>query len=183
MNPIDRVILRFEQIVVIVGLAIGTIATILEVGARFLFGTTTGTGGELTNNAIIWAALMGAALGAREGIHIGIDELVKRLPAPATKGIVVAGLVISALFTAYLAVVGVQLVLFSQSTGQVTMEMYLPRWPFYIAVPLSMALITYHFLQEAVRRLREPAEEVRASLHQEEVVAYEEAKATDEVKL
>jgi TRAP-type C4-dicarboxylate transport system permease small subunit len=155
---VNRVIEGFEDLVVAVGLAIATIATIAEVIARFVFSTSTGTGGELTTIFIIWAAMIGAAVAARSGVHIGVDVLVKQMPAPAAKLIVLASLLISALFTGWVAWLGIGLVQFSYGTQQQTMELLWPRWPLFLSVPVGMGLMTYHLLQEVFHRLGQPAE-------------------------
>ena len=158
MGLVNRVIEGFEDLVVAIGLAVATIATLVEVGARFIFGTSTGTGGELTTIFIIWAAMIGAAVAARTGVHIGVDIVVKRMPARIAKAVVLTTLVISAFFTGWIAVLGVGLVQFSLGTGQTTMELLWPRWPLFLSVPVGMALMTYHLLQEFFHRLRQPAE-------------------------
>ena len=158
MRLVNRVIESFENLVVAVGLAVATAATIAEVIARFVFSTSTGTGGELTTIFIIWAAMIGAAVAARTGVHIGVDVVVKRMPAGFAKGVILAGLLVSALFTAWIAYLGARLVEFSMGTGQTTMELLWPRWPLFLSVPVGMTLMTYHLLQEFFHRLRQPAE-------------------------
>lgn len=164
MRWLDRAVTRVEETIIFCGLLGGTVVAFVDVIARYVFGTTLGGGGELTNASIIWAAMVGAALGVRAGVHIGVDVLVKRFPAVLAKAIIVAGLVISALFTAFITYQGAVLVLFSLSTGQVTMELLAPRWLLYASVPVGMGLMTLHLLQEAWRRLTMPAERVRAEL-------------------
>jgi C4-dicarboxylate transporter, DctQ subunit len=158
MRLVNRVIETFEDTIVAIGLAVATIATITEVIARYVFGTSTGTGGELTTIFIIWAAMIGAAVAARTGTHIGVDVVVKRMPPRLAKVVVLASLLISALFTAFIAYQGVEMVKFSYGTGQTTMEMVWPRWPLFLSVPVGMALMTYHLLQELVHQAGQPAE-------------------------
>jgi C4-dicarboxylate transporter DctQ subunit len=156
---VNRVIEGFEDLVVALGLGLATVAAIVEVIARFVFSTSTGTGGELPIFFIIWAAMIGAAVAARSGVHIGVDVLVRRMPPKAAKLTVLASLLISALFTAWVTVLGVELVQFSYGTGQQTLELLWPRWPLFLSVPVGMALMTYHLLQEVAHRLRLPAEQ------------------------
>jgi C4-dicarboxylate transporter DctQ subunit len=155
---LNRVIEGFEDLVVAIGLAVATIATLVEIFARFVLGTSTGTGGELTTVFIIWAAMIGAAVAARTGVHIGVDVVVKNMPAQIAKTVILAGLLISAFFTLWIAFLGVGLVQFSMGTGQTTMELLWPRWPLFLSVPVGMVLMTYHLLQEFFHRLRQPAE-------------------------
>jgi C4-dicarboxylate transporter DctQ subunit len=154
---INRVIEAFEDLVVAVALAVATLATFAEVVARFVFGKSLGAGGELTIIFIIWAAMIGAAVAARTGVHIGVDVLVKQMPPKVAKVTVLASLVISALFTAWVTVQGLAVVEQSYGTQQQTLELLWPRWPLFLSVPVGMALMTYHLAQEVFQRLRVPS--------------------------
>jgi len=158
MRLVNRIIEGFEDIVVALGLCIATIAAFAEVVARFVFNTSTGAGGELTNYPIIWAAMVGAAVAARSGVHIGVDIVVKQMSPTLAKITVLAGLLVSAGFTLIVTWLGIELVQFSYGTQQVTMELLWPRWILFLSVPVGMGLMTYHLLQEFVRRLRQPSE-------------------------
>jgi C4-dicarboxylate transporter DctQ subunit len=156
MRVVNRVIEAFEDLVVAIGLAVASLATIVEVIARYVLNTSTGSGGELTTIFIIWAAMTGAAVAARTGTHIGVDVVVKRMPPRIAKGVVLLGLLVSALFTAFIAYQGVELVKFSYGTQQTTMELLWPRWPLFLSVPVGMTLMTYHLLQELVHQIGQP---------------------------
>jgi len=162
---------RGEDFIVGFALALATIATFVEVIARYVFSASVGTGGELAVFSIIWAAMIGAAVAARSGVHIGVDVLVKRLPAALAKGMVLLSLLVGAIFTFVVTLLGIQLVQLSFETGQVTNELLIPRWPLYASVPLGMALMTYHLLQQFVAHLRKPAEDVVAGVGAEEAHA------------
>jgi C4-dicarboxylate transporter DctQ subunit len=154
---VNRVIEAAEDVVVAVGLAIASVATLSEVLARYVFGRSLGGGGELTNIMIIWAAMIGAAVAARSGVHIGVDVVVKKMPPNVAKATILGGLLVSALFTAWIVWLGMELVQFSYGTQQETLELLWPRWPLFLSVPVGMALMTYHLLQEFFHRLRLPA--------------------------
>ena len=164
MRVVNRVIESFEDLVVALGLAVATMATIAEVIARYVFHTSTGAGGELTTTFIIWAAMIGAAVAARSGVHIGVDVLVKRMPPSIAKATVLMSLLVSAFFTGWITLLGISLVQFSMGTGQQTMELQWPRWPLFLSVPIGMGLMTYHLLQEFYHRLRLPASTFLASI-------------------
>jgi C4-dicarboxylate transporter, DctQ subunit len=158
MRLVNQIIEGFENVVVSLGLGIATLAAFVEVIARFVFNTSTGSGGEVTNYSIIWAAMVGAAVAARSGVHIGVDVVVKQMSPPLAKAIVLLGLLVSAVFTLVVTWLGIELVQFSYGTQQVTMELLWPRWILFLSVPVGMSLMTYHLLQEFVHRLSQPAE-------------------------
>jgi C4-dicarboxylate transporter, DctQ subunit len=158
MRLVNQIIEGFENLVVSLGLAIATLTAFVEVIARYVFNTSTGSGGELTNYSIIWAAMVGAAVAARSGVHIGVDVVVKQMSPPLAKAIVLLGLLVSAVFTLVVTWLGIELVQFSYGTQQVTMELLWPRWILFLSVPVGMSLMTYHLLQEFAHRLLQPAE-------------------------
>lgn len=157
MRLVNRIIEGFEDTVVALGLCIATIAAFAEVIARFVLNTSTGAGGELTNYPIIWAAMVGAAVAARSGVHIGVDIVVKQMTPMLAKITVLTGLLVSAGFTLIVTWLGIELVQFSFGTQQVTMELLWPRWILFLSVPVGMGLMTYHLLQEFFLRLPQPA--------------------------
>src|SRR5215208_5236181 len=85
MRLVNQIIEGFENVVVSLGLGIATVAAFVEVIARYVFNTSTGSGGELTTYPIIWAAMVGAAVAARSGVHIGVDVVVKQMSPPLAK--------------------------------------------------------------------------------------------------
>jgi C4-dicarboxylate transporter DctQ subunit len=168
----DSLLYRFEAVVAGAGLGFSVSITIVDVllrnsgelletllGVRVSAGI--GGGGEMAQMSMIWAMLIGAALGSRQGIHIGVDVLVQRLPAPLCKAVVLLSLGVGAAFTAVVAILGVGLVQFSLGTGQVTADVGLPRWTLYLSVPVSMALMTLHQAQVFADLWRKPAAEVK----------------------
>jgi C4-dicarboxylate transporter, DctQ subunit len=157
MRLVNRIIEGFEDLVVALGLGIATVAAVVEVIARFIFNTSTGSGGELTNYPIIWAAMVGAAVAARSGVHIGVDIVVRQMSPQLAKATVLLSLLVSAVFTLIVTWLGIELVQFSYGTQQVTMELLWPRWILFLSVPVGMSLMTYHLLQEFARRLQQPA--------------------------
>jgi C4-dicarboxylate transporter, DctQ subunit len=168
MRLVNRVIEGFEDLVVALGLGIATLAAFSEVVARFIFNTSIGSGGELTNYPIIWAAMVGAAVAARSGVHIGVDILVRQMSPMVAKITVLLSLLASAMFTLIVTWLGIELVQFSYGTQQTTMELLWPRWILFLSVPVGMSLMTYHLIQELVRRIPQPAETFHADVTESE---------------
>lgn len=109
---------------------------------------------ELCIFLFIWMAKFGAAYGVRTGIHIGVDLLVMHASPEWRKRLVVLALLLGALFTSIIAVLGARWVMFMRETGQVTPDLEWPRWIVYLCIPLGSGLMAYRFLQVLVRYLR-----------------------------
>lgn len=102
---------------------------------------------ELCVYLFIWMAKFGAAYGVRTGIHVGVDVLVRKLPAHQQRFFVQLGLSLGAFFTLVIAVLGVRFVLFIHNMGQISPDLRMPMWIVYLAVPLGSSLMCYRFLQ------------------------------------
>ncbi|HLQ31223.1 MAG TPA: TRAP transporter small permease subunit [Chloroflexota bacterium] len=185
-QALDRALERLEGFIVTVGLVLSVGSTLVEVILRnsstiltavgMRQSSSLGGGGEFAQMTMIWAALIGAAMGMRAGIHIGVDVLVQRLPARGTKAMLLLGIAVGMAFTASVMVLGWRLVAFSHDSGQVTAELFFPRWLLYLSVPVSMALMTLHQAQVFVELWRRPATQVKRAA-QAEVAAMADAEA------
>ena len=104
---------------------------------------------ELCIFMIVWMAKFGAAYGVRTGIHVGVDILVESLTGAWKRGMIVAGLLAGALFTAIIGTLGANLVWHIAITGQTSAVLELPMWLVYLAVPLGSYLMCFRFLEVA----------------------------------
>jgi len=109
---------------------------------------------ELCIYLFIWMAKFGAAYGVRTGIHVGVDVLVRKLPARKQRFFVQFSLAAGAFFTFVVANLGIRFVLFVHDAGQVSPDLEMPMWIVYLAVPLGSSLMCYRFLQVLVQYRR-----------------------------
>ena len=109
---------------------------------RYLFGDPPVWTNEIAGMAFTWMVFLGASVAYRKKMHIGIDLLVNRL-SPGLKWFVqLAAQVILSVFFGYMVVYGV---IFSiESYAQPTSILRLPNTFFYLAVPVSFALMLFH---------------------------------------
>ena len=73
---------------VVVTLAVVMLASLtLQVVMRYVFGQAQSWTEELAVTCFSWSMLLAIAAGVREGIHVRMDLLVERLPAPLQRGL------------------------------------------------------------------------------------------------
>ena len=77
MQKIIRVWDKTEEILVVVLIGIASYLTFQEVILRYVFNTGWSGSYEITVMALIWCTFIGASLGVKENIHIGVDVLVE----------------------------------------------------------------------------------------------------------
>jgi C4-dicarboxylate transporter DctQ subunit len=147
LSKINKALNFFEEATTAFLFALAVVLAFAEVVLRYIFNDSLGSM-ELVIFSLIWASLIGASAGVRHGVHIHVEILVDRLPRRLAKTLALVGLAISAAFTAFLCIFGVQFVLFLLQRGQTTPEMRVIAWPFYSVIPLSTGLMTIRFCQE-----------------------------------
>lgn len=122
----------FALVVVILSVTYGVIM-------RYLFGDAPIWTSELSAIAFTWLVFLGASAAYERKMHIGIDLLTKRLSGRIRWLVDLVGQLIVLIFFGYMIVYGI---LFSiESYAQPTSIMRLPNTCFYLAVPVSFALM------------------------------------------
>ena len=125
---------------------------------------------ELCIIMFVWMAKFGAAYGVREGVHVGVDVLVNRLPVEWRKFTVYLALFCGTLFTVIIGTLGLTFVwengmhyavfhFFNMPTGDLpqgptTPDLEWPTWFVYSAVWMGSYLMCFRFLQVAWRFFR-----------------------------
>ena len=109
---------------------------------------------ELCIFLFIWMAKFGAAYGVRTGIHIGVDVLVDHVGPRWRRALVCTGLLLGALFTGVIAVLGARWCWFMYQAGTVSPDLEVPRWIVYLCIPLGSSLMCCRFLQVLAGYLR-----------------------------
>ena len=111
---------------------------------------------ELTRFLLVWATCVGAAIGVKEHIHIGIDVLVNLLPRVGKKIVAVVVQLILCCFDVFLLRAGAMLV--QKTMNQPSPAMRLPMGYVYLAVPVLGGLGLFYSLREILRIIREKEE-------------------------
>jgi C4-dicarboxylate transporter DctQ subunit len=118
---------------------------------------------ELCIIMFVWMAKFGAAYGVREGVHVGVDVLVNRLPAEWRNKTVYLALFCGIVFTGVIGTLGFRFVwengmhyallhVFGMPTGDLpegptTPDLEWPTWAVYSAVWAGSYLMCFRFLQ------------------------------------
>jgi TRAP-type C4-dicarboxylate transport system permease small subunit len=108
---------------------------------------------ELATYQFVWMCKIGAALGVRTGIHVGVDVFVERLTPAARKPVIVFAMLCGALFTFVIGTLGA-IYVYELDPDQVSPELEWPSWMIYLAIPVGSYLMCFRFLQVMWRFLR-----------------------------
>lgn len=153
-----RLLHRFNDLLMALGSG-GTILFVLvlalvvpyEVLGRYLLRRMTVWSGEVATFSLVWASLLGGAVGVRKGYAIAVTVLVERLPAPLAKACRVAALLCGLLFFGILFYYGLFQAAYNarQTSPALGMPMSIP----YAALPAGFFLMFFFTLEELLLAL------------------------------
>ena len=177
----NRVLNGIEELLITFLMGAATIVIFLAVVHRFASGVPwvqdytvkldVSWAQELCIYMFVWMAKFGAAYGVRQGTHVGVDVVVRALPASKAKWLILFGLVAGAVFTGIVGTLGARFVwengfhhafvysLLGMDVGDVpegptSPDLEIPTWIAYPCVPLGSYLMCYRFMQVAWQFLR-----------------------------
>jgi TRAP-type transport system small permease protein len=141
----------FEEILSGVFMALMSMTTFANVLARYIFNNPIQWAEEFSRYAFIWIVFLGAVVCTKHKRHIGIDSLVKVLPAPVQPWVnILAELLTSALMVIIIWYGGI----LTWNATQTTATLYVPQYVIYIVVPASGVLGLLYSLSELKSHLR-----------------------------
>ena len=146
----DKALEIFEKTIISAGLGAATLLMFANVVLRYGFHTGLPWALEAVQYLFAWVVLVGAAYGFRVGAHLGIDILVERF-SPATQRII--SLVALAACLAFIGTVfwlSIQYTIKIHQWGDLTLDLQIPQWIPYLAIPVGLGLMILHLLQIGV---------------------------------
>ncbi|MBI4573015.1 MAG: TRAP transporter small permease [candidate division NC10 bacterium] len=143
--------LENSAVAVLLGLVCAVTAT--QVVFRFVLKAPLAWSDELGTFSFVWFALLGGAIGVREGAHIGVDALVRVIPTRHRIRISLGSLVLVQVFLACLIKLGLDLLL--RIGDQRSSGLQIQIFWVYLALPLSATLMLLHTLPAMQNLCRE----------------------------
>jgi C4-dicarboxylate transporter, DctQ subunit len=159
-----KILDRLEEVLIGTLMGLATVVIFVAVVHRFLagvphvqdwvIGINLSWAQELCIFLFVWMAKFGAAFGVRQGIHVGVDVLVRKLPEGPRKVMVCISILAGALFTGIVGTLGAHFVHEMSQTEQTSPDLEAPMWLVYLCVPLGSYLMCFRFLQVGWRYVR-----------------------------
>lgn len=147
-----RMLRNWEDNVAAAALAVVFVAVSWGVLARYVSPRPAVWSGELATIGFAWIVFVGAAAGARQHLHIGVDLVTARLPLEVQRWIaIVVSLFLAAALT-YIAWLAVRIGI--ASWDRPTPVMRLPSSIVHAAVFAGFASIAVGCLRDAIRLMR-----------------------------
>lgn len=162
---IDRVLVVFEQFVITVGFAVATLLLFANVVARYAFDTGFPWVLEAVQYLFAWVVLIGAAYGIRTGIHLGIDILTIRFPVAVQRWLGLIAVTICLGFAVPVLWLSIEYTWKVWQWGDLSLDLQIPQWIPYLAIPVGMTLMTWHLVGVGLRIWRGEQVHVGRSEH------------------
>jgi C4-dicarboxylate transporter DctQ subunit len=151
LSKLDMVLSNAEEFFLGVLLSTASLVLFANVIARYVFNWGFPWAEELVRYEIIWMVFLGGSIAARQGLHIGVDLLVRFAPVPLRKPINVLINLISLSFCVFIVYYGITLVIQTRMFGQVSPALQVPMWMVQVAIPLGAGLMSLRFAQQIWR--------------------------------
>lgn len=150
---------RIEEYICAASLLIMLIIAFANVISRKFLGASWSFTEEITINLFILSSMLGAAVAAKRGAHMGLSALTDLLPKKYQKYITLFTTIIAAVFSLVLIYQGFQVVKFEKQIGQTSPALGWPEWIFGTFVPIGGIFLLIRFLEAGIKALREPEKE------------------------
>lgn len=145
-----KVLDNFEEYILVITLALMTVITVMNVISRKFLDASWAFTEELTTNMFILNTLLGAAVGAKRGTHMGLSVLTDLLPRKFEKYVKLITTIVAVFFCGVLLKYGVDMVMSEIASGQTTPALGWPEWIFGLSIPVGAFLMLVRFIQYGV---------------------------------
>lgn len=153
IKKIDKFLTPIEEYAITIFLLFMTFITFWGVVNRFVLKESLSWSEEMARYLSIWAAFIGASLGVKKGVHIGVEAFVQFLPEKAQRYISIITTVFCIIFCGAIAYIGYGYSLKLISTAQLSPAMRIPIAWAYAAVPVGCALMTLRYVMVLIEEI------------------------------
>ncbi len=150
-----------ESALVTASLLVMIVVVFLQVFSRYVVHYSLPWSEELARYLMTWVVFIGASIGAREGVHIGVAAFVNAMPRGFQKFAILFSGLCSVAFGLVLTYVGYLAIARIARMGQVSPAMELPMWIAYLPILLGSLFMAIRFGQamiEEFQKFNSPSE-------------------------
>ena len=170
----NKILDYIEESLVCVCLVVMTALTFVNVVARYVFSAALSFSEEITTYLFVLLSLLGSAIAAKRGAHLGLTIISDRVGPKAGRVLGIISMAFATAFSAIICYFGFFMALNQFDKGQLTAGTQLPEWIFGSFVPIGALFVTIRFGENLVRLL------AGKDIQHEDVVAEALENATQE---
>ncbi|NYB74941.1 TRAP transporter small permease [Sedimentibacter hydroxybenzoicus DSM 7310] len=150
----NKIFQKLEEFISVVVLSVMTILTFINVISRYFLKASISFTDELTTFLFVLLSLLGSAIAARYGSHLGLTILTDYLPEKFNKWVAMFSGICSVIFCGVIVYYGLLMVSFEFKSMQLTLGMQWPEWIFGSFVPIGGMFILYEFANSTIKILK-----------------------------
>ena len=147
----NKILDYIEESLVCVCLIVMTSLTFVNVVSRYVFSASLSFSEEITTYLFVLLSLLGAAIAAKRGAHLGLSILTDRVGPKTSRVLGIISMLFATVFSAIICYYGVLMALSQFNKGQLTAGTQLPEWIFGSFVPIGALFVTIRFAQNLFR--------------------------------
>ncbi|MFH1241846.1 MAG: TRAP transporter small permease [Pseudomonadota bacterium] len=144
---IERIIYSFEKWLAILLLAFTVGLSFLQVILRYFFNAGFAWVPEIVVFAFISLTLVGASTGVKNGVHIGVDVIVKLMPKKFQTFSDIFANSCGAGIYLFMAYLTYKFVMYFREMGQVSIITEIPIWMMISYMPVAFLLMAFHYME------------------------------------
>lgn len=145
---------NFEENIMAGALFVMTFITVINVISRKFLHLSMSFLEEITTMMFILISLLGTAVAAKRGAHLGLSILTDLLPKKFQKYIALFSTLCAVFFSYFLIKYGIDMVISEMKSGQTTPSLGWPEWMFGLIIPVGGILILIRFIQHGIGELK-----------------------------
>lgn len=143
-----------ESGIVTVSLLAMIIVVFLQVFFRYVVHYSLPWSEELARYLMTWVVFVGASMGARDGVHIGVAAFVNLMPRWFQRADIIFSGLCSVVFGLATSYVGYLAVARIAKMGQISPAMEMPMWIAYLPICVGSFCMAIRFGQAMIEQLR-----------------------------
>lgn len=146
LRQINAILLRVAGWTVMISMAAIAIIIPYEVFGRYVLGSMSTWTNEFTQYALVWASMLGGAVGLKRGYQIGITSLTDSLPPGPSRFVQALAFGATLVFLAFATYYGVIQMLANrfQTSSTMSIPMSIP----YSALPIGFAIMFFVTIEQ-----------------------------------
>lgn len=158
MEKLDKLIFKILFYICAVLMFLMAVIVTAQVLSRYIIGKPFTWSEELARYIFVWMSFLGMAVGVKQGAHVALDILVKKLSGISQKALMLLNNGLVGFFGVCLTISGFELVKIGM--GQKSPTLQIPMQFVYIVIPISGIILLYFVLSNTIKMFKgqEPEE-------------------------
>lgn len=154
-----KIFSHIEEYICAASLLIMLSITFANVISRKFVGASWSFAEEITTNLFILSSMLGAAIAAKRGAHMGLSALTDLIPKKFQKYVTLITTLVALIFCIFLIYQGFGVVAYEMETGQTTPALGWPEWIFGTFVPIGGVFLLIRFVQAGIKNFKDSGNE------------------------